>query len=308
MLREFLNYKEQKMTATTSSYAPVNGLSMYYEVHGSGQPLILLHGGFGMTGMFAGIIPQLAQNRQVIAVDLQGHGRTADIDRPLRSELMGDDLAALITHLGFAQADVMGYSMGGAAALRAAIQHPALVRKLVVVSVPFQRNGWSPEMVAGMEQMNAASMEFMRGTPMYEGYVAIAPDPDHFPALCDKMGDMLRQDYDWTAEVAALNMPTMIVCGDADGLPPAHAAQFFELLGGGKRDGSWDGSGMTHSRLAILPATTHYDIFASPALIASVTPFLDAPMPQATETTYDSQDGKMSKITLSSCFLLFKIN
>lgn len=114
---------------------------MYYEIHGTGQPLILLHGGFGLTGMFGEVLPLLAQGQQVIAADLQGHGRTADIDRPLRLEYMADDIAALISHLGFDQADVMGYSMGGGAALRAAIQHPRLVRKLVVVSVPFKRSG-----------------------------------------------------------------------------------------------------------------------------------------------------------------------
>jgi pimeloyl-ACP methyl ester carboxylesterase len=252
---------------------------MYYEIHGTGQPLILLHGGLGLTGMFGEVLPLLAQGRQVIAADLQGHGRTADIDRPMRLELMGDDIAALITHLGFEQADVMGYSMGGGAALRAAIQHPTLVRKLVLVSLPFKRSGWYPEMVAGMSQMSAAAAEFMRDTPMYQAYITVAPDPDHFPELCDKMGEMLRRDYDWSAEVAALKMPTMIVSGDADGLPPAHAAQFFELLGGGKRDAGWDGANMPNARLAILPATTHYNIFASPMLAASVTPFLDAPLP-----------------------------
>jgi pimeloyl-ACP methyl ester carboxylesterase len=270
------------MTTTTSKtgYAPVNGLGMYYEIHGTGEPLILLHGGFGLTAMFGEILPLLANARQVIAVDLQAHGRTADIDRPLSLEQMGDDIAALIRYLGFEQADVMGYSMGGGVALRTAIQHPALVRKLVVVSVPFKRNGWYPEMVAGMGQMNAAAAEFMRNTPMYQSYAAVAPEPDHFPVLCDKMGDMLRQDYDWSSEVAALKLPTMIVSGDADGLPPAHAVQFFELLGGGKVDAGWDGAGMSNARLAILPATTHYNIFASPALAASVTPFLDAPMPE----------------------------
>jgi pimeloyl-ACP methyl ester carboxylesterase len=268
-------------TTPTSGYAPVNGLQMYYEVHGAGEPLILLHGGFGLTEMFGPLLAELAPGRQVIAADLQGHGRTADIDRPLRVEQLGDDVAALIRHLGLPQADVMGYSMGGAAALRAAIQHPALVRRLVVVSTPCRRSGWYPEMVASMGQMGAAFADMMRGTPMYESYARVAPRPDNFPALCDKMGDMLRQDYDWSAEVAALTMPVLLVVGDADGLPPAHAAEFFGLLGGGKRDGSWDGSGMSRSRLAILPATTHYDIFSSPALAAAVIPFLDAPLPAA---------------------------
>ena len=122
-------------------YALVNGLNLYYEIHGTGQPLVLLHGGLGSTGMFGELVSLLAQTRQVIAVDLQAHGRTADIDRPMRYELMGDDIAALITHLGVAKADVMGYSLGGGVALRTAIQHPALVNKLVIVSTPFSHSG-----------------------------------------------------------------------------------------------------------------------------------------------------------------------
>jgi pimeloyl-ACP methyl ester carboxylesterase len=265
----------------TGSYAPINGLNLYCETHGAGQPLILLHGGLGLTGMFGDVLPLLAQNRQVIAVDLQAHGRTADIDRPLRLELMADDVAALIAYLGFDQTDVMGYSMGGAVALRTAIQHPEVVRKLVIISTPFKRTGWYPEMTAGMDQMNAAAAEFMKDTPMYQSYRSVAPRPDDFPTLCDKMGQMMREEYDWSGAIEALSMPVLLVYGDADGVPPSHAAQFFELLGGGKRDGSWDGSGMSNSRLAILPAETHYTIFSSPALAAVVTPFLDAPTPAA---------------------------
>jgi pimeloyl-ACP methyl ester carboxylesterase len=156
-------------------YAPLNGLNMYYAIYGTGEPLILLHGGFGLTEMFGPILPLLAANRQVIAADLQGHGRTADSERPLSLEAMGDDTAALIKHLGFSQADVMGYSMGGGAALRAAIQHPELVRKLVLTSGPYKRSGWYPEMVAAMGQMSAATAEFMKNTPMHESYVAVAP-------------------------------------------------------------------------------------------------------------------------------------
>ncbi len=265
-------------TTPQTGYASVNGLEMYYELHGAGEPLNLLHGGFGVTGMFGAILPQLAANRQVIAADLHGHGRTADIDRPLSLEAMGDDVGKLITHLGFAQADVMGYSMGGGAALQAAIQHPDLVRKLVVVSMPFKREGWYPEQLAAMNQMSAAALEFMRNTPIYESYVAVAPDPDHFPVLCDKMGEMMRRDYDYSDGVKELTMPVLIVVGDADGFPPSHAAQFFELLGCGLRDGSWDRSGMAKSQLAILPGVTHYDIIDLPALPAVVNPFLDAPV------------------------------
>lgn len=264
-----------------TGYAPVNGLNMYYEIHGSGEPLVLLHGGLGLSGMFGEVLAQLAQSRQVIAADLQAHGRTADIDRPIRLELLGDDIAALIRHLGFGQVDLMGYSMGGGVALQAAIRHPALVRKLVLVSVPCRRDGWYPEILAGMSQMNAAVAEYMRDTPMYQSYAAVAPNPGNFPALLDKMGDLLRRDYDWSAEVAALTIPTLLVYGDADSVPPAHAVEFFELLGGGKRDAGWDGAGMSNARLAILPGTTHYNSFSSPALAPAVIPFLDAPMPPA---------------------------
>jgi pimeloyl-ACP methyl ester carboxylesterase len=268
------------MTATTKSgYAPVNGLQMYYEVHGEGEPLVLLHGGLGFNGMFGAILPQLAAGRQVIAADLQGHGRTADIDRPLSLERMGDDVAALIRHLGYEAADVMGYSMGGGAALRAAIQHPALVRKLVLVSVPYSRSGWYAENLAAMDQLSAAAAEYMKQSPMYQGYVSVAPRPEAFPELLDKMGDMVRRDYDWSAEVTALAMPVLLVYGDADGIPASYIARFFELLGGGKRDPGWDRAVLPSARLAILPGATHYDVFYSPLLPAVVTPFLEEPLP-----------------------------
>ncbi len=268
--------------AHTGHYAQVNGLQLYYETHnpgGAGQPLVLLHGGVGAIEMFGPVLPALAQGRPVIAVDLQAHGRTADIDRPLRFESMADDIAALIEQLGHAHADVMGYSLGGGVALQTAIRHPGRVRKLVLVSTPFQRGGWHPENLAGMAQMGPAAAEPMKQTPMYQLYAAIAPRPDDWPVLLTKLGDLLRQDYDWSAAVAALTTPTLIVAGDADSVRPAHALAMFELLGGGQRDAGWDGSGMVPSQLAILPGTTHYSIFSSPALAAAVTPFLDAPAP-----------------------------
>ncbi|MBV9786912.1 MAG: alpha/beta hydrolase [Chloroflexi bacterium] len=264
-----------------SGYASVNGLELYYEIHGSGEPLVLLHGGLGVGSMFGDVLTSLSQSQQVIAVDLQAHGRTADIDRPLRYEHMADDIAALIQHLGFTKTNVMGYSLGGGVALRTAIQHPELVKKLVLISAPFKQSGWFPEVVAGMAQVNASGVEFMRETPMYQSYMSVAPKPENFPTLLDKVGVMMSEEYDWSAEVAALTMPVLLVYGDADSISPAHAAQFFELLGGGKRDADWNGSGMSNSRLAILPATTHYTVFLSPALVPIVTPFLDAPLPQA---------------------------
>ena len=263
-------------SALKTGYAPVNGLKLYYEIHGAGQPLVLLHGGVGATEMFSPIMPSLSSSRQVITVDLQAHGRTADIDRPLRCEAMADDIAALIKYLGIEKADVMGYSLGGGVALRTAIQHPGVVRKLVVVSTTFKRDGWYPEIVAGMSQMGPGAAEPMKQSPMYQMYARIAPKPADWPVLITKLGDLLHQDYDWSKDVAAIQAPTLLVFGDADAVRPEHAVQFFQLLGGGRKDGGWDGSGMSKARLAILPRLTHYNIFSAPALASTVTPFLDA--------------------------------
>jgi pimeloyl-ACP methyl ester carboxylesterase len=270
-----------ELTQAVSGHADVNGLHMYYEIYGSGWPLVLLHGGLGGIRMMDAILPELAQSRQVIAPDLQAHGRTADIDRPLRFERMGDDVALLIKGVGLEAADVMGYSLGGGAALRAAIQHPEVVRKLVLISTPFSQDGWYPEVLAGMAQLGAAAAESMKPSPMYQGYVRVAPRPEDFPVLLDKVGDLLRREYDWSPEVAALQMPVMLVFGDADSVPPAYAARFFALLGGGQRDAGWDGSGVPKARLAILPGTTHYNIVMNPALVPAVTPFLDAGAPES---------------------------
>jgi pimeloyl-ACP methyl ester carboxylesterase len=250
---------------------------MYYEIHGAGEPLILLHGGLGSTGMFADLLPALSAHRKVIAADLQGHGRTADIDRPLRIDTMADDVAGLMQHLGIKQADVMGYSMGGAVALRTAIQHPDMVKKLIVVSASCKRDGWYPEVLAAMSQMGPGAAEALKPSPIYQMYARTAPKPADWPVLLGKMGDLLRQDYDWSKEVAAIRAPTLLVFGDADAVRTAHAVEFFGLLGGGKKEGGWDGSGMSNARLAILPGVTHYNSFSSPALAPAVTSFLDAP-------------------------------
>ena len=258
------------------SYADVNGISLYYEEHASGRPLILLHGGYGTGEMFAPILPLLAGGRRVITVDLRGHGRTADMDRPLRFQTMGDDIAALIGHLGLAQADVMGYSLGAATALRTAIQHPDVVRRLVIVSHPVRHDGWFPQSLAGFDQMGPAFAEAMKQSPIYEVYARVAPRVEDWPVLVGKMGTMLRQDYDWSAEVAKITAPVMLVYGDADSVWPAHIAEFYALLGGGLRDANWDGSARSVARLAIMPGHTHYDSAFSPDLAAAVIPFLDA--------------------------------
>lgn len=262
-------------------YAPVHGLKMYYEIHGQGQPLILIHGGLGSSDMFAAILPELSKGHKVIAVDLQAHGRTADVDRALSYEAMADDIAELIRYLGMPASDVMGYSVGGEVALRTAVQHPGVVRKLVIVSATYRRDGWYPEIIAGQSQLNSQTAEQMKQGPIYKSYAQIAPRPQDWPVLCQKMGNMFRQDYDWSADVVKIKLPVLLAFGDADAVRTASAVQFFELLGGGQRDGGWDGSGLSHARLAILPSTTHYTIFSSPQLSGVVTRFLDAPIQPA---------------------------
>jgi len=218
-----------------SGYAPVNGLNLYYQIQGRGKPLVLLHGGVAAIEMFGENLPLLAQGRQVIGVDLQAHGRTADIDRPLRFESMADDIAGLLGFLGLETADIMGYSLGGGVALRTAIQHPDRVRKLVLVSTPFSQNGWYPEVLAGMAQMGPHAAEPMKQTPMYQTYANIAPKVEDWPMLLTKLGELLRYDYDWSSEVAMIKVPTLLVVGDADSVRTAHAVHFFELLGGGNK-------------------------------------------------------------------------
>ena len=263
--------------ALQTGYAPVNGLNLYYEIHGEGAPLVLLHGGFGATGMFGELLPTLTAHRQVIAVDLQGHGRTADIARPLRADYMADDIAALIAHFGLTTASVMGYSLGGGVALQTAIRHSALVDRLIVVSAAHKRAAWYPGVLAGMDQVGAAAAEQMKQTPMYQQYASIAPRPEDWANLWAKVGDSLRVDYDWSAAWPRSPCPRCSCSGTPTASAPRPPAEFFGLLGGGHADGSWDRSGVTPHRLAILPGTTHYEIFASPLLAAVVAPFLDAP-------------------------------
>lgn len=267
--------------ATAGTYAEVNGLNLYYERYGEPQPdqapLVLLHGGFGATSMFSGLIPVLSAGREVIAVDLQAHGRTADINRPMRFEALGNDIAGLLEHLKIPRADVLGYSLGAGGALRFALQHPALLRKLVVVSFPFRRGGWFREVREGMAQIGPHAAEGLKQTPMHTLYASIAPYPDEWARLVTRVGEVVNSEHDWADELREFRNPTLIVAADADSFAPAHAAEFFALLGGGLRDGGWDGSGRTAHRLAILPSTTHYDILQSPLLLPVLTSFLNAP-------------------------------
>lgn len=260
------------------SYADIHGLRLYYEVHGSGEPLILLHGAFGSVETFGENLALLAKTRQVIAVEMQGHGRTADIDRPMSHDALGDDIAALITHLGFDKADVMGFSFGAAVATRAAIRHPERIRKLVIVSTVFSRDGWFAEVRARFDAFGPQLASMMKQSPVYSFYEKVAPRPQDFDRVFEKMTAMVKQDFDWFPEIDEARMPpTLIVAGDADGMRPAHLVEMFAKLGGGQRDPGWDGSaGRSRSQLAILAGKTHYDIATSPALAATVEPFLAA--------------------------------
>lgn len=263
------------MSSTKTGYADINGLHLYYETHGSGEPLIVLHGAFGSAEMFGPNLELLAKTRQVIAVDLQGHGRTADIDRPLSAEALGDDVAALIEHLGFGKADVLGYSFGGAVALQAAIRHPERIRKLVLVSAAFARSGWFLEVRAGFDAIGPDLAAMMKQGPAYAFYAKVAPRPQDFERVVEKVGTMVKQDYDWSALISDKMPPTLIVAGDADGIRPAHLVEMYAKLGGGLHEPGWDGSrGRSKSQLAILPGKTHYDIVSAPVLASTVEPFL----------------------------------
>lgn len=258
-----------------SGTVEVAGIAYHYEIYGQGEPLLLLHGGLGSIEMFAPILPALAVGRQVIAVDLQGHGRTPLGTRPIAIEPMGNDMNALLDKLGYKQVDVMGYSMGAGVAFQLAAQHPDRVRRLALVSMTLSTAGIQPEMVPLQRQLTAAMAPMMKDTPMYTSYAARAPKVEDFPRLLDQMGDLMRRDFDWSAQVKALTMPVMLVVGDADMWRPEGSVEFFKLLGGGQRDGGWQREHVTKHRLAILPGRTHYDIFLAPELVRTVRPFLD---------------------------------
>ena len=266
-------------TPGTGAYADVNGINLYYETHGSGRPLVLLHGGLGSGEMFGPILPRLSESHQVIAVDLQAHGRTADVDRPITLEAMADDIGALIGHLGVGRPDVMGYSLGGGVAFHVALRHPGLVRKLVLVSAYLRKDATYQAIGEQQQQLTGEAAPMMRDTPMFQTYERVAPRPEDFPRLLDKMGAWMAEDFDFTDQFRALQVPTLYVAADADMFPPSHAVEAFELLGGGQRDGGWMGEGRPAGghALAILPGLQHYTIFASPLLAETALAFLDAP-------------------------------
>jgi pimeloyl-ACP methyl ester carboxylesterase len=256
-------------------YVAASGVRYYYEVHGQGEPLLLLHGGLGSIEMFGPVLTKLAATRQVIAVDLHGHGRTQLGNRKISLLDQGDDMATIVEALGYKKVDAMGYSLGGGVALRLAVQHPERVRRLVVVSAGFAQSGFHREMLPMQAQLGAAMADMMKETPMYKSYVAIAPDAAEFPVLLDRMGEYMRQPYDWSEDVKKLQMPVMLVFGDSDMFRPEHMVEFYHLLGGGLKDAGWRREHMSKNRLAILPNVTHYEMFLSPQLVSAALPFLD---------------------------------
>jgi pimeloyl-ACP methyl ester carboxylesterase len=266
-------------TAPQTGYAPVNGLQMYYEVHGAGGvPLLLLHGGlFNIDLQFGRLLPGLAAARQVIAADFQGHGRTGDIDRPLTSADLASDVVGLLRHLDIARADVFGFSVGGAVALHLAIRQPALVRKLVVSSVSFHPDGDRPE---GGEAVEALTVDAIAGTPMEQEYRAKSPNPDKLQELLDKLGRFDPGFTGWAdADIQGMAAPTLITVGDCDAVRLDHVVRFLQLRGG---DVNGDLVGVPASQLAVFPGTTHFFGLAKTELVlGAVLPFLDAPPPDA---------------------------
>jgi len=261
------------MKPMKSGYAAVNGINMYHEIYGEGEPLVLIHGGLTTIDQMQGWVQPLAKTRCVIAVELQGHGRTADTDRPMSLSTMGDDIAALLDHLNIPKADLVGHSLGGATALRAAIQHPDKVRRLVVISSPPARSGWYPEAQRGMSQVNATMAENLMQTPTGQ-FSKQWPDPQRFPQFLEKFGKMMSEHYDWSKDVAQLPMPVLLVFADNDSISQKHIAEFFAMLGGGIKEPGWQNTQLSKSRLAIVPGYSHYNLLSSPEVPQIVDKFL----------------------------------
>ncbi|MDX6556455.1 MAG: hypothetical protein QOD86_2650 [Miltoncostaeaceae bacterium] len=260
---------------TDTRHVEVNGIRYWCSLSGEGEPLLLLHGGLGSFDMFGPVLPILGEGRRVIGIDLLGHGHTELGSRAVNLIEMGDDTAAILGELGLAQVDVLGYSLGAGVALRLAVQHPELVRRLVLASAPFSVDGFYPEMRPMQAQVGASMFEYMKDTPMYTSYAAVAPHPEDFPRLLDAMGAFMREDYDYGEDVAKLEMPVMLAFGDSDMVSLDHVVAFYKLLGGAQKDAGWGREHMAKNRLAIVPDVTHYEAFQSPAMARAVKPFLD---------------------------------
>jgi pimeloyl-ACP methyl ester carboxylesterase len=278
---------QPRLTPTRTGYAEAaEGLRVYYEIYGKGAPIVVLHGGLMDISSMAQTIEPLSRERQVIAVDLEGHGHTALRATPMSHEKNGDDVAAVLRHLNIAQADVAGYSHGGDAAIRMAIQHPEMVRNLIVISTAAERDGWYPEVLKGMEAVNSSQATQMQQTPLYQRYVAVAPHQEQFPLLLDRMGELMKKDYDWRAEISDLRVPTLLLFADHDAVSMRHIAEFFALFDGGVRDAGWQGTPQyARARLAIVPGYTHYNFGQGPDVARVIEAYLDQPTSKATQFT-----------------------
>jgi len=254
-------------------YAEVNGLKMYYEVHGQGRPIVLLHGAFcTIEGCFGRLVQLLSTSRQVFAVELQGHGHTADVDRPLSTVGMAEDVAALLGKLKIASADVYGYSMGGGVAAQLAIRHPGLVRKLVIAGAALTKEGAQPGMA---DMIRSFKPEMLENTPFHEAYKKTSPHPEKFRTLVKKVQGLdLFEGYKLD-DLRKIKAPVLFLLGDSDGPTVEHGAQILRLFGGG---GFGDtGAPRAKVQLAVLPGTSHLDLISRADWIAQlITPFLVA--------------------------------
>ena len=261
------------MNPAKTGYANVNGIQLYYEIYGQGEPLVLIHGGLTTIGEMQPWVQPLATTRQVIAVEMQGHGHTPDTDRPLSFSTLADDITALLDSLGIATADVVGHSFGGAVAIRVAIQSADRVRRLVVISSPHARACWYPEARDGMGQVGASMANDMMRAPT--GQLSQHwPEPQRFPQFLDKFGRLMSEDYDWSASVANLPMPVLLVFADNDSVPQRRIAEFFALLGGGVKEPGWLNTQLSKARLAVVPGYSHYNLIGSPEVAQIIDKFL----------------------------------
>ena len=258
----------------TTGYAPVNGLKMYYEIHGTGEPVVMLHGAFmAISGDWADWVNELAKTRKVIAIEMQGHGRTADIDRDISYDNLSDDVAALLDYLKIPNADIVGYSLGGGVAIDTAIRHPEKVRKVVSISAPIRRDGWVKE---ANDFWPNFKWEMMKGTPAEIGYKQLSPTPDKFPEFVNHVIETAMRPYDFGADkLKATKAPMFFIHGDADGVRMDHIAEMYRLKGGGNIHG--DMQPRSESRLAILPNTTHVTLMERmTTIVPMINDFLDA--------------------------------
>lgn len=257
----------------TTGYAPVNGLKMYYEVHGSGDPVVLLHGSFmTITNNWTQWISELSKTRKVIAIEMQGHGRTADIDREFSYEILADDVAALLDHLKIPSADLIGYSMGGGVAMQCAIRQPEKVRKVVSISARFRQDGFVKE---GLDAISKLTPELFAGSPIEAEYKKLSPTPDEFPNFVKRVIAMALKPFDFGADkLKATKAPMFFIHGDADGVRLEHISEMFRLKGD---EIFGDMRPRSESRLAILPNTTHVTLMERMSVIVPmVNDFFDA--------------------------------